>query len=357
MEKRKKQEEPEAELYAKDKSLLQLPLFHFQRSRKTRIVHKWQEKDKKTGEIKKCELICSGNGGSVPGSLEQDIYAACLRLWVTKSRPTFLTVSYAEIAEILGLDKRRWSGGIKKSLFKMGRSRYEFKNCFIYEGKRIAKSCIFSLFESFSFKEEQEKDIGTRTSIEVNFPVELQRNIEVRYYQWLDFALYRRIKTGLSRRLYEYLEKRRYHERDGVYEVGEYLLCRWMPIADCNKTRIRKKIAEIAQNLVDVGYLSHYEKEDSKWYFTYVPRKPLDPEKPHLPQQKRSRYDPTTATQRRPEYCTPEHIAKMRDIAGRSKTVEGDRIVAVHADHVEAVTKSGKTNRYPYEILTERSFA
>ena len=104
------------------------------------------------------------------------------------------------------------------------------------------------------------------------FPDVIRENIEAKYYQYLDMAWYRALPEGLPRRLYEYLDKKRYQNKNGVFSLSEVAICRWLPITDKHSTRRRKRLEAIAQALKDAGYLKEYmfDKKRKLCHFTYA---------------------------------------------------------------------------------------
>ena len=116
------------EPYAKENNLLQLSLFHFGKRRPVpeKTISEWADT---RGNYK---LTCVCQYG-VPGSFEQDVYAACMRIWVKNGMPaTSIKLNYSDIARELNLTPiKAWVGKIKKSLRKLAQARYEFVQCFI----------------------------------------------------------------------------------------------------------------------------------------------------------------------------------------------------------------------------------
>ena len=223
------------EPYIKEKNLLQLSLFYFGKGRLKRTEVKW------LGKHGECKLECVCKYG-VPGSFDQDVYTACMRLWVKQGKPDDgIYLNYSDIARELCLKPKDSVGRIKASLKRLAQARYEFTECFILmdQGNPRIFNTHFSLFDSASLFDYKQ---GTRRSKRVSeskliFPKEIKNNLEAQYYQYLEMTWYRALPDGLPRRLYEYLEKRRYHNVDGVFTIAEDTLCRWLPITDKHTTK------------------------------------------------------------------------------------------------------------------------
>ena len=253
MKKLQEKENQKRQLYCKEKNLLQLPIFYFEMANKEKIEISWEEENGR-----KCEIICCSSEG-LPGSLEQDVYAACMRLWILQQMPRAIEVQYTDIAKILLLNPVQWRTKIKKALFKLGAARYKFTHCFIdAKNRTISSTEFFSLFDTAEFQDEKKKG-GKWNKNKLYFPEEIKINLEQKYYQWLDFSLYMSIKSGVPRRLYEYLDKRRYHQIEGTFTISEEKLFRWIPLTNKNISSRRKTLRDGMQSLIEMQYLENYQ--------------------------------------------------------------------------------------------------
>lgn len=249
------------EPYAKENNLLQLSLFYFGKKRPKQTLVEWEDDQ---GDYK---LGCVCKYG-VPGSFDQDVYTACMRIWVKQGMPTnSIKVNYSEIARELKLSPPRgWVGRIKKALRRLGQARYEFNKCFFVSDVEGLKKIDthFSLFDTATLFSHEKGESKRNSESELVFPDKIRENIEAKYYQLLDMVWYRALPEGLPRRLYEYLEKRRYHNKGGYFTISEEIICRWLPITDKHTTKRRKLLLETAQALIEGGYLESYEFEKKK---------------------------------------------------------------------------------------------
>lgn len=225
------------EPYLKENNLLQLSLFNFSRRIVNKTVITWKDEN---GEY---SLKCTCDYG-VPGSREQDCYTSCMRIWVKQGMlGGKIEVSYSDIARELGVAKPKNAvGKIKESLKKLGAARYEFVQCFVKADKNGNRKVTtqFSLFDSTSLYEHKSGLSKKDSKSVLIFPDIIKENLEAKYYQYLDMAWYRSLPEGLSRRLYEYLVKRRYHCKGETFVVSEKSICRWLPINDRHSTNRKK---------------------------------------------------------------------------------------------------------------------
>lgn len=266
------------EKYAKEKNLIQLPMFFFGKKRPfpNSVSTVWSDEDGKY------ELHCNCSLG-VPGSLEQDTYAATMRIWVKRGMPLEgIEVTYSEIAEELNLDPRSWNQKIKKSLEKLGQARYRLKKAFVKvdeDGNRKVDT-HFSLFDTvILFTKDQSRKKQRNHKSRLVFPDIIKENLEAKFYQFLDMKLYKSIPGGLARRLYEYLAKKKYQSRQGCLVISEELICRWLPIKDNHTSNRRKRLKKIAYSLIKEGFLSKYEfcknKKLCKYTFANSKKQPV----------------------------------------------------------------------------------
>ena len=239
------------EPYAKENNILQLSLFYFGKGRPQRSIVTWED------EIGDYQLECMCKYG-VPGSFDQDVYTACMRIWVKQGMPSNgIKLNYSDIARELALEPRDWNGKIKKALKKLAQARYEFTKCFIKADKNGNKriNTHFSLFDSASLFVHERGKSKRNSESQLVFPEVIKENLEAKYYQLLDMVWYRALPQGISRRLYEYLAKRRYHSVNGALKISEAVICRWLPITT------KKYYCEAKNFEKSSGQLNHF------WFF------------------------------------------------------------------------------------------
>jgi hypothetical protein len=266
------------EPYAKENNLLQLSLFYFDKTRPvpTRTLCEWSDKE----GTYRLECICKEG---VPGSFEQDVYTACMRIWVKQGMQVDkICLNYSDIARELGLNPQSWGAKIKRSLIKLALARYEFTKCFVQadEDGNIRIDTYFSLFDSASLFRPQKGESKRKSQSELIFPDIIKHNLQAKYYQFLDMVWYRALPDGLPRRMYEYLAKRRYHSSENTFIIAEELVCRWLGIKDKNVTHRRRCLKNTAEKLIEAGFLSEYlfDKQKYQCHFRYGKRAMPAPE-------------------------------------------------------------------------------
>ena len=101
--------------------------------------------------------------------------------------------------------------------------------------------------------------------------------MEAKYDQILDMVWYRALPEGLPLRLYEYLTKNLFQQKNSVFRISEEALCRWLPIIDKNVTKRRARIKKIANDLVAAGFLISYKFDSDKKLCIFRYAKPSKP--------------------------------------------------------------------------------
>ncbi|MEW6571676.1 MAG: replication initiator protein A, partial [Nitrospirota bacterium] len=305
------------EPYAKENNLLQLSLFYFGKGRPERAVTEWSDQAGKY----KLECVCKFG---IPGSFDQDVYTACMRIWVKQGMPKGgIKLNYSDIARELGLEPpRAWVKKVRQSLEKLGQARYQFTQCFVKADKdgNRKMDAHFSLFDAvILFRHEKGKSKRNSES-ELIFSEKIAENLEAKYYQLLDLAWYRALPEGLPRRLYEYLEKKRYRANvNGEFFISQQAICRWLPVTDSNPTRKQNTLERIANELIKAGYLNKYEFDHSRKVCTYTYAKPATPKEVLLVDALPTKTDDTPQANSVEQTPQPDLDDKLSSIQGEQK--------------------------------------
>lgn len=114
------------ELYAKENNSVQLPLFYFGKGKRPeKTITEWQDGNKEY------QLKCVCEYG-VPGSFEQDVYTATMRIWFKQGMPESIIFNYSDIARELHLSPPKdYVKQIRESMRRLAMARYEFSKCFL----------------------------------------------------------------------------------------------------------------------------------------------------------------------------------------------------------------------------------
>lgn len=255
------------EPYIKENNVIQLSLFYFSDRKLSSRVVEWSDND---GEYK-LKITCDYG---IPGSLEHDIYTVIMKMWLKQGTENpRITLNYSDIARELGLQPNSWVTKIKKSLRRLGSTRYEFEECFVKadENGNNKITTFFSLFDTVHLYESSKKKSRRNSKSELVFPNDIVRNVQANYYQLLDMIWYRKLPDGLARRLYEFLAKKYYLRKDNIFKISEEAICRWLPITDKNTTKRKKLLEKTANDLILSSFLKSYrfDKKNKVCFFEY----------------------------------------------------------------------------------------
>lgn len=96
---------------------------------------------------------------------------------------------------------------------------------------------------------------------------ELVNSIERKYYKLIDFTVYKALATGLPRRLYEYLEKKKY--RKNQFEIDIRKLARWMGLKTSKISQLKELIGKANNELKEKRVIDKwkYQKNIVVYYF------------------------------------------------------------------------------------------
>jgi len=103
--------------------------------------------------------------------------------------------------------------------------------------------------------------------IKVILDDKLVDSIERKYYKLIDFKVYKSLSPGLPRRLYEYLEKKKYKKNQ--FEIGIRKLARWMPLKTSKMSQLKELLKKPNNELKEKGIIDKwkYDKEKAVYYF------------------------------------------------------------------------------------------
>ncbi|MCK4517246.1 replication initiator protein A [Candidatus Babeliales bacterium] len=212
------------ELYIKEKNLLQLPLFCFQKSKKRSFKTKWTKKG--TEYSVEC-LAPVDTKITVPGAFEQDVYAVSCLIWVRNGMPDEgIKTSYSEIANVMKLNPRDNNHRIKKAIESLTLCNYRLAGCFRHKMKsgmvKDEEDYDFSLFTEATHVFRKKGKLLKGNNVALVFPQKIRDNLKAEYYQRLEMKKYKKLPSGLPRRLYEFLAKRRWELKvPGAFHIKE----------------------------------------------------------------------------------------------------------------------------------------
>ena len=251
-------------------NLLEYPIFSMQKRRidKTTEEYVWQERNG-SGEVtieRKFKVDCVKG---VPNYFDMDVFNAIMRVYVKKGvvySKTEIHFTIYELMRELGLQVHdgRTVNRVRESLERMAKTNLHFENCFYAEKEKITK--IVHLVSRIEIYEKQK---GNRliNMIKVVLDDELVNSIERKYYKLIDFNIYKALTTGIPRRLYEYLEKKKY--RKNQFEIEIRKLARWIGLKTSKVSQLKELLGKANNELKEKRVIDKwkYKKNNVVYYF------------------------------------------------------------------------------------------
>ena len=256
-------EEQEKKYTIIEGNLLEYPIFSMERRKVNRTIEEylWKKRDiagKLTQEQRfKVECIAG-----LPNAFDLDVFNAIMRIYVKKSgvykkNEVHLTI-YELIKELELNPNGRVRKRIKESLIRMAKTSLHFENTFYKEKERVTK--VVHLIARMEYYEKQK---GTKI-INVGKVVlddELVSSIEKKYFNLIDFDVYKSLPSGLPRRLYEYLEKKKY--RKDQFEIGIRKLAGRIPLKTRKISQLKELLGRANRELKQKEIIDDWEFKKS----------------------------------------------------------------------------------------------
>lgn len=251
-------------------NLLEYPIFSMQKSRVDRTTEEyvWHERNG-VGEItseRKFKIDCTKG---VPNYFDMDVFNAIMRVYVKKGGVYKKTEIHFTIYELMReLELPVHDGAkvnrVRESLERMAKTSLHFENSFYAEKEKITR--IVHLISRIEIYEKQK---GNRliNMIKVVLDDELVNSIERKYYKLIDFKVYKALAAGMPRRLYEYLEKKKY--RKNQFEIGIRRLATWMGLKTSKISQLKELLGKANNELKEKGVIDKwkYRKANVVYYF------------------------------------------------------------------------------------------
>lgn len=252
----------EREYVIMEGNILEYPIFKIAREKKEkRDEYKWDEKDAKGNLVKRNKFIIEGTRG-LPGSFDLDVFNAMMRIYlkhrdVYKKNEVHFTVY--EIAKELGIIlSGELVNRIRDSLLRMSHTILDFENTFYIEKEKLTR--VVHLIGNLNYYEKKK---GNRVinMVKAILDDEVVGSIERNYFKLIDFGTYKSLPPGLPRRLYEYLEKKKYQK--DRFEIGVKKLAERIPLKTKKISQIKGYLDKAHGELVNQGVIDRWEYKQS----------------------------------------------------------------------------------------------
>jgi len=223
--------------------------------------------DKNRRVIKQEWIVTGSEKFGLPLAIDEDVYVALMQLYKKsnfKERRIFF--SRYEILKIMGKKpSKREYDIIEQSLNRLVTVSVVSKNAFWDNKVKSYVGKAFHLFESYDLYDEKPGRKGVNQQAlplsNVVMSEFLFNSIKSGYIKNLDIRFYFSLETPLSKRLYRYLDKKKYHK--SRFEVELLKLASLLPIQDNYPSQIKRRLSKSHDELIEKGFLKSVSYEDT----------------------------------------------------------------------------------------------
>lgn len=240
-------------------NLLEYPIFSMERRRVRDTVSEsvWRQRDI-TGKVVSDRRFKVSSTYGIPNAFDLDVFNTIMRLYLkgkNEYEKNEVHFTIYEAARELGISiGGRQIDRIRQSLERMSHTTLLFENAFYTERERTTK--VVHLIVRFEYYEKRRKD-RVISATKVILDDELVSSIERKYFNLIDFDLYKALPGGLPRRLYEYLEKKKY--RKNQFEIGVKKLAQRIPLKTKKISQLKGLLDKANEELKGRGVIDGWE--------------------------------------------------------------------------------------------------
>ena len=242
-------------------NLLEYPTFYFgDRSRPSKMSFVFE------GEIDGQPIhrkITVGNHDGLPGALAQDCLVALLMLRDESREIHFYVREVTRL--VFGNDRTmRRRQLVKQNLKLLAKTMIEFEDSFYNAEKReYVTTNIQPLFYGARIYEHRagKNRMDARKHNVFRLSDLFENNINARYFNWVYFESYRKLKSGLSRRLFLYLTKKSNGGRRREFSITVEKLYPRLPITSKRPSERFECLDRAAKDLSKVGIARRYDNK------------------------------------------------------------------------------------------------
>lgn len=281
------------------------------------------------GEEGRAWTVQAPEGHRLPGPLDADIYVALGALYNSqiprerRHEERRIHTTLGELAELMGRERGgKTYNGIRTALRRLRNTNIRAVRTF-REGDIVAEEREFSIIGELTWKYRRDGD-KSRTAVEVEFSRAIAESIARGHFRLLNVAAYFAIETPTARRLYRFLDARRWRGAESfpTYSTRLRDLARDLPIDRAAPSHIRRTLDPAHEQLIAHGFLAAAEYEDrpvpgrrrpDPWViYTFAPAEPAPAAarhaQPAVPRHRDPREDPDYVGER-----VREILALLRD--------------------------------------------
>lgn len=224
-----------------------------------KITFAREVKNDRGGALKQRWLVVADSELGLPGPFDQDVYVAMETIIdeVGIHPDGFVPFTCYRIAQLLGKDHSgRTYQNIRTALTRMVATRITSEKAFYLRGENVHISETFHLYDSVRF-EERKNVKRSKASFEYNLLFPCRWYIESRrqnYTKPLNLNIYKNLKSPTAKKLYRYLDKRRYANPERV-AIHLFNLADALPLTPAFPSKLKQVLEEPHRQLLRIGFL------------------------------------------------------------------------------------------------------
>lgn len=203
-------------------------------------------------------VVTSKDASRLPGPFDADLYVALCQAFNALGRPADRTIRVT-YADLVGLMHRHDSGGvydaITAALHRLAQVNIRAVHTW-REGEYVAELETFNLFESTKTRFRRDGAAGGHLAT-VRFSEEVAQSIAAGNFRLLNTAEYFALESPTAKRLYRYLDYRRWRGSERMPELTLSLkqLAQELPVDRAAPSHIRRTLDPAHEQLVERGFL------------------------------------------------------------------------------------------------------
>lgn len=252
---KEKKQKPK-ELTLMEGNILETPIFTFNKGdNRKKMVFKRETKDELGNPITEKFTMEAPKG--IPSAFDQDVYNAIMKLYLSqkgtdKKNIHFTDYKIAKTIQIAFSGERLKR--IRESYDRMASTTLKYEGSFYSKGEKITR--IFHLLANV---ERYEKKKGKReiNMTKVTLDDIMLKSIDNNYFNLIDFDKYVALPSGVPRRLYEYLEKKKYQKNS--FEIGIKKLAKRIPLRTKQISKIKQYLDKANKELKKQGIIDSWK--------------------------------------------------------------------------------------------------
>lgn len=201
-----------------DMNIVQFPIFSKNTQKKVNQIVKYYFNKNRDTYI----TVTPTAGDYIPGEAEEKIFIALMQLMKEKGMPKKFIISSNELKDKLKLNTNRYAEIVKKSLIRLSRTNYNFKNTMYsseYKGtikEEISTPILTLKIITLSLKENKKyrtayKDKRIKELYEIDISDHFYNNIIQKGYLVYNSSILLEISTSTARTIYMLIEKLRFN--------------------------------------------------------------------------------------------------------------------------------------------------